>query len=256
MKTKSSFIWVTAFLVIAVMTSCATSDWLFELWAEAEEIELKPAAAEPEEVSYGWDTSAYEWQGEIGRRITVTLPPGGAERTVWGDGVYTDDSSIGSAAVHAGLITFANGGTVTIEILEGREYYEGTTRNGITTRSYGWWGGSFAFVDKDGTYKVLAKEPLQISWSENALLWRGKIGELVQLYLPPQGEPNTVWGTDIYTDDSSIGSAAVHAGAITLVNGGTVTIEILGPQEKFTGTERNGIITNNYGSWPGSYRFK
>ncbi|WP_442942330.1 LCCL domain-containing protein [Nostoc sp.] len=60
--------------------------------------------------------------------------------------VYTDDSSICNAAVHAGLITTRNGGQVRIRICPGAVSYYGTTRNGVNSRNYGSWGGSFIFV--------------------------------------------------------------------------------------------------------------
>jgi hypothetical protein len=64
---------------------------------------------------------------------------------VWGDGIYTDDSSVCTAAVHAGLITVAEGGRVVIEISAGLDAYEGATANGVTTLPYASWPGSFGF---------------------------------------------------------------------------------------------------------------
>ena len=61
-------------------------------------------------------------------------------------GTYTDDSSVCSAAVQAGLITLANGGNVTIEIQPGANSYTGSTKNGITSSDYGPWSGSNTFV--------------------------------------------------------------------------------------------------------------
>ena len=49
-------------------------------------------------------------------------------------------------AVHAGLITAAQGGTVIIEIRPGGDGYTGTTRNGVTTADYGKWSGGYIFV--------------------------------------------------------------------------------------------------------------
>lgn len=66
--------------------------------------------------------------------------------TVFGTDIYSGDSSICSAAVHVGLITPQEGGQVTFQILAGLDAYEGSKRNGITTRSWGAWGSSFQFV--------------------------------------------------------------------------------------------------------------
>ena len=78
--------------------------------------------------------------------IPFVPPAGGTEYPIWGTGIYTDDSSIGTAAVHAGLINFAAGGTVTILILPGQESYIGLTQNGVTSLDWDAYVGSFEFV--------------------------------------------------------------------------------------------------------------
>lgn len=94
-----------------------------------------------------WSTQADGYRGKNGQRITLRIPPGGpSSGRLWGTDVYTDDSSIGLAAVHAGLITLQNGGTVTIEIREGQASYQSSTRNGLTSTAYASWYGSFVFV--------------------------------------------------------------------------------------------------------------
>ena len=74
-----------------------------------------------------------------GYRVTAVLTQSGVL-------IYTDDSSIGTAAVHAGIIDFETGGIVTIEIRPGQESYQGSTRNGVTTEDYGSYAGSYVFV--------------------------------------------------------------------------------------------------------------
>ena len=65
---------------------------------------------------------------------------------VWGVGPYTDDSSVCTAAVHAGLITAAKGGTVTFDVTTGMDAYKGSTANGVTSLDYGGWPRQFSFV--------------------------------------------------------------------------------------------------------------
>lgn len=65
----------------------------------------------------------------------------------------------------------------------------------------------------------------------------------------------TVWGTDFYTDDSSISMAAVHAGVLTNGQVGDVYIQMIGPLPNYIGSVRNGVQTYNYGFWPGTYQF-
>jgi len=81
-----------------------------------------------------------------GQQYTIECSPGGTPRTIWGTFSYTDDSSICTAAVHAGFITVASGGSVTYEIAPGQEFYVGSEANGITSRDYPSWPGSFSPV--------------------------------------------------------------------------------------------------------------
>lgn len=62
----------------------------------------------------------------------------------------------------------------------------------------------------------------------------------------------SIWGTYIYTDDSAICIAAIHAGVLT-TEGGVVKVIRQDGQSSYPGTERNGISTSNYGSWGASF---
>ncbi len=94
-----------------------------------------------------WAQSAIGCKGTYDEHNTYKCPPGGQAYTVWGTDIYTHDSSVCTAAVHAGLINFEDGGEVAIDIRPGEDSYLGTTANGVTTMSYGSWGRSFVFVD-------------------------------------------------------------------------------------------------------------
>lgn len=93
-----------------------------------------------------WTATAAEHRDEVGRVFTVVCPSGGQIAEVWGTDLYTDDSSICTAAAHAGLITLEDGGEVTFEIRGGASGYRGSFRNGITTGELGAWENAFAFV--------------------------------------------------------------------------------------------------------------
>jgi len=90
-------------------------------------------------------------QGELdllrtGQRATVICPAGcSSGRPVWGTDVYTDDSSVCRAAVHAGIVDLEQGGAATLTILPGESRYSGTDRNGVRTVPYGSWDRSFSF---------------------------------------------------------------------------------------------------------------
>jgi len=90
-----------------------------------------------------WATSPVDYRDQIGKRFAYPCTPNGELSIVWGSGPYSDDSSVCSAGVHAGVITIEQGGRVVIEIKPGEPSYQGTEKNGVTTGDYGDWGGSF-----------------------------------------------------------------------------------------------------------------
>jgi len=205
-----------------------------------------------------WNTEAVSLRGKNGQRFTFVCPGGGTPSgRLWGTSVYTDDSSICTAAMHAGLITPQRGGTVTIEIRAAASAYTGSSQNGVTSRDYGAWHGSFVFVSRSGTGSGGGSgDATAIDWNAQADKWRGRNGARLLLACPAGGVLSTrLWGTDTYTDDSSICTAAVHAGLVTSRQGGTVNIEILPGATAYEGSTRNGVSSNSYGTWHGSFRF-
>ncbi|MES2713313.1 MAG: LCCL domain-containing protein [Pseudomonadota bacterium] len=62
-----------------------------------------------------------------------------------------------------------------------------------------------------------------------------------------------IWGVDVYTDDSAVCVAAVHAGAIS-PRGGVVTVTRGQGQQRYPGGQRNGVVSYEYGPWPQSFR--
>ncbi|QAT84596.1 protease B [Corallococcus coralloides] len=181
------------------------------------------------------------YRGQNGAQIRCGCDAvgGGA---VWGTDLYTDDSNVCVAAVHAGAIGTA-GGTVVVTIQPGQSSYAGTTRNGVTTYSYGAWAGSFSV---SGT-----TPPLNTCSSYSFTSYRGQNGTSIRCSCGPVSG-GTVWGTDLYTDDSNACAAAVHAGVIP-ASGGNVSVTIQPGQSSYTGTTRNGITTLSYGAWGGSF---
>jgi hypothetical protein len=84
---------------------------------------------------------------------------------------------------------------------------------------------------------------------------RGQIGKVE--YFEVTGRlGGQVWGTDIYTDDSRIATAAVHAGVLQAGQTGVVKVTIVEGQPGYRGSTRNGVTSSNYGSWTGSYRIE
>ncbi len=66
----------------------------------------------------------------------------------------------------------------------------------------------------------------------------------------------SVWGTDIYTSDSTLATVAVHAGVLKEGETGLVQVEMVPGQDAYEGTSRNGVVTSSYGNYPASYRVR
>jgi hypothetical protein len=65
---------------------------------------------------------------------------------LWGDGAYTCDSSLATAAVHAGLLVSDQAGAVAVVVLPGQPQYYSNTRNGVTSSQYGPFFQSYSFI--------------------------------------------------------------------------------------------------------------
>ena len=165
------------------------------------------------------------------------------EAQVWGVDIYSDDSSICRAARHAGVVS-PGGGTVRVMPRGPQPSFPGSERHGITTLSYGGFPRSFSVAASEAQTGVdLNQCPATFQ------VYRAGGGALSCICTAEQTAQGTVWGTDVYTHDSSVCTAAVHVGRITLASGGTVTIEMRPGQASYLGSTRNGITSNSYGAW-------
>jgi hypothetical protein len=199
----------------------------------------------------GWTANAVLFRGRNGEQFTFDCPKYGSLASVWGTDQYTDDSSVCTAAVHAGLITLAGGGSVTIEIRPDAGSYTGSTRNRVTSNSYPSYAGSYVFVGGTPTDPGIA--PGGTAWGATAAPYRNWVGAQYEFDCPPNGTAYGVWGRDIYTDDSSVCTAAVHGGLITFKKGGKVKIQMRDGLSSYTASKRNGVATHPYQAWPSSF---
>jgi len=169
--------------------------------------------------------------------------------TVWGSDVYTDDSSLCRAAVHVGVIP-AGGGTVTVVRDTGRPLYVGSLRHGIQTSDYGTYSDSIHFVG--AAQPVAGPQPCPTRLSINRSLPTPFTCRCDAVSI---SEGTAVWGSDVYTDDSSLCRAAVHVGVIPPA-GGTVTVMRDAGRPLYVGSRRNGIQTSDYGAYSNSMHFQ
>ncbi len=176
--------------------------------------------------------------------------PANASGSVWGTGIYTTDSSICAAAVHAGAIP-RTGGAVTLKTAPGCPAYKGAVQNGITSSEWASYGASFYFPSSSDGKCVAPTEsacPARFSDLPNATSTKDISCTCTA------NATGTVWGSGIYTTDSSICAAAVHAGAIPST-GGKVTLKKAPGCGSYAGSTQNGVTSALWGSFNGSFYF-
>jgi LCCL domain len=190
----------------------------------------------------------------VGHAITIPVV-GAASGNVWGTDIYTDDSSPGAAAVHAGVLSPGEFGFVTISLMPGQARYDGSARNGVTSQSYGGFEGSFR-VERSSEPPIV-----QLPGGEDAsrlvplVTLRGRTG--LSIVMQVVGSlTGGVWGTGVYTDDSSIAAAAVHAGLLEPGELGFLRVTIGSGRTSFAASDSHGIRSQPYGPWDGSFRLE
>jgi hypothetical protein len=62
---------------------------------------------------------------------------GRASGPIWGTDIYTADTALATAAVHAGILKNAQEGVVKVVFKPGRGSYEASTRHGVTSAQWG-----------------------------------------------------------------------------------------------------------------------
>lgn len=209
-------------------------------------------------------------------RVLVNCPRwDNAPHGIWGTETYHEDSSICWSGVHAGLV-MREGGLLSVQLGATAAPYRGSDRNGVRSNDYSAnVRGSFKLaavaggattVDIDAPKPPTHGPPLSGGrridwWTQGGQLRDGaapnggsnqpkyRIGERVlvtcsgQAYFPGGG----LWGTDVYTLASTICAAGIHAGLVTLQQGGAFYVEFRPDAGSYRGTDRNGIRSVDLG---------
>jgi len=105
-----------------------------------------------------------------------------------------------------------------------------------------------------GTAPPLPPQPVVLPDPGNLTRYRSQVGDTLHFEVTG-ATSGSIWGTDIYTDDSSLSRAAVHAGQVHPGQTGIVSVTVLPGQSSYQGSLRNGVQSSNNGAWTGSYQF-
>lgn len=171
---------------------------------------------------------------------------GAGEGSVWGSGPYTRDSAICRAALHAGAMK-PEGGKVTVRAAPACVKYRGSERHGVKSGDWGAYpSGSFSFED----FGSASCEVMPTDLCPDTFLGI-EASDTVSAFSCgcPQDPGGSVWGTDVYTRDSSLCAAAKHAGALKA--GGKITVYAAPPCQRYQGSERNGVGSSDWAAYEG-----
>jgi hypothetical protein len=62
-----------------------------------------------------------------------------------------------------------------------------------------------------------------------------------------------IWGTDVYTGDSALAIAAVHAGLVKPGESVIVKVVSVAPPPQFAGSRRHGVTSHDFGRYGSAY---
>ncbi len=178
-------------------------------------------------------------------------PMSEAYGSVWGTEVFTLDSDICMAALHAGAIGI-DGGDVTAFAMPGQDGYLGSMANGVPSSDWGAYDASFMF-------DVLVPDPIYtqdvIKGAVRACAGLPDDLDLLTCSCTPGATgKGTFWGNDPYTSDSDICIAARHSGIITETGGTVMVIRVIG-LDSYSSSENNGVESISSGPFGSSMVF-
>ena len=232
------------------------------------------------------DPDMSKYRSKNGEMVIVRVT-GRTSGTVYGQNSsygYMDKSDLATAAVHAGLLKPGETGTLYVRIKSGSEKHEAVLKNGVQSRSYGKSEGTFKIRkctditsangtnitgnsgntgNSGGTTSTSGNNTGGNNTSTTSvpnapshmLSYRGQNGK-VYTFKVTGSTSGRIWGgeNNIYTDDSYIATAAVHAGLVKAGQTGTIKVKILPGQSSYSSIERNGVTSYKNNGYGGSYQ--
>jgi hypothetical protein len=99
------------------------------------------------------------------------------------------------------------------------------------------------------------KTALDVNWETNVNVYGNHIGLIIQFDCPPRGIPQRIVGDKVYAGSSSVCTAGVHDGRISLSKGGRLIVQIREGADSYPATRRNGITSQESSGFPFSFEF-
>ncbi|WP_323035420.1 LCCL domain-containing protein [Pararhodobacter sp.] len=198
------------------------------------------------------------YRGQNGQTFSFQVT-GASSGSVWGTGIYTDDSSVARAAVHAGLVGVGQTGVVHVQVLPGQQSYQGSAQYGVQSSNYGTWHGSYQFVRGGGVAGGVAGGGQMVEAQGRwAIVANGYAG---RLELDQRGG---VWSGTVYFDaHGGRAEPLMHvgydagSGTVTFTRPlGGATNPLGGATQIYRGTLRGDQISGQFNQGGGAYTYE
>ncbi len=135
--------------------------------------------------------------------------------------------------------------------------YDNSVVDGDDEYGYWWRVTSGSSDPTEESYYEAYYDAETVSWYEGIMEDERSVANIGKVYAMTITGDDTyyeyVWGTDVYTDDSYLPTAAVHAGILQDGETKQVFVRLLPGRESYTGSNRNGVMSQDWDSWGGSY---
>jgi hypothetical protein len=216
--------------------------------------ELPPLVEAPEVNTYRIALKFYP-NSIIGKTYLFEVQ-GVREGDLWGSGPYTDDSHLGKAAVHAGALGVGEWGVVQVTVSDtsGQSSFQSSERNSVMSANWGAYPRGLTIARLPGLAAPPAVNADPITLKRVSKIDAGR----AYLFETAGKDQGPLYGSDVYTHDSNLGTAAVHAGALGLGERGVVRVTVVDTSDgrtAFPGTEKNGVRSSSWDQpWPTGFR--
>ena len=204
----------------------------------------------PTEGGYG---GLITYRGQNGKVLHFEVI-GSNSGSIYGTDIYTDDSDLSTAAVHAGLLKVGEKGVIKVTILPGQASHSSSTRHGITSSPWSAYPGSYKVEPIPGGSRAASTTSKTLPDPGSMWSYEKHVGQSFEFQVTGSTSGGSIWGTGTYTGDSQLPVAAVHAGVLRDGESGVVKVTILAGDSRYLGSSRNGISSYDYGPYPFGYR--
>ena len=188
------------------------------------------------------------FSSQTGAVLYVTIT-GKKIGTVYGNNPYasTANSSLATAAVHAGLVADGVTKVVKLSFTGSQVSFPGSVANGVTSNNYPTFGVSYALAADDGGDNPPLNDPGDLRSFEVGA------GSVYRFQVKASSSSEAVWGTNNYTSNSLLAVVALHAGVLPNSQNGIVRVVMGTSQSGFVGSTSNGVSSSSFGQIAVSY---